>query len=78
MIEPDLLLLDEPSNDLDFDSLIFLESFLKETSIPVLFVSHDQRLLENVSNGIIHLQHIYRKTEAKTSFVKLVYMSIPN
>jgi ATP-binding cassette, subfamily F, member 3 len=73
MVKPDLLLLDEPSNDIDFKTLIFLEEFLLETSIPILFTSHDQRLLENVSNGIIHLQHINKKTKAKTYFMRIGY-----
>ena len=73
MMSPDLLLLDEPSNDLDFETLSFLESFLKETTIPVIFVSHDQRLLENVTTGIIHIQHTNKKTKANTFFMRLNY-----
>lgn len=73
MVKPDLLLLDEPSNDLDFETLQFLENFMIDTTIPILFTSHDQRLLENVSNGIIHLQHVSKKTVAKTYFMKIGY-----
>lgn len=72
---PDLLLLDEPSNDLDFATLQFLEAFLIKTEIPTLFISHDQRLLENVCNGIIHLQHIHKKTKAKTHFLRIDYQT---
>lgn len=71
--DPDILLLDEPSNDLDLESIFFLENFILTTSIPILFVSHDQRLLQNVSNGIIHLQHISRKNVAQTFFARLNY-----
>lgn len=74
IVKPDLLLLDEPSNDLDFETLQFIEYFLKEISIPVLFISHDQRLLENVCNGIIHLQHVHKKTIAKTKFLRVDYL----
>ena len=70
MIRPDLLLLDEPSNDLDFETIEFLESFMKDTTIPLLFISHDQRLLENVATGIIHLQQVHKKTKPKTYFFK--------
>lgn len=73
MIKPDLLLFDEPSNDLDFETLLFLENFLINTEIPLLFISHDQRLLENVSNGMIHLQNTSRKTKTKTYFLKTDY-----
>lgn len=75
MIEPDVLLLDEPSNDLDFKTLQFLESFLKETDIPTLLISHDQRLLENVATGIIHLQHIHKFSKAKTHFLRVDYLT---
>ncbi len=73
MISPDLLLLDEPSNDIDFETIMFLESFMKETTIPLLFISHDQRLLENVSTGIIHLQQVHKKTKPKTYFLNVDY-----
>ncbi|MCK9587265.1 MAG: ATP-binding cassette domain-containing protein [Methanothrix soehngenii] len=73
MIRPDLLLLDEPSNDLDFETIEFLESFMKDTTIPLLFISHDQRLLENVATGIIHLQQVHKKTKPKTYFLNVDY-----
>ena len=44
--QPDLLLLDEPSNDLDIDTLDWLETFIRECAQPVLFISHDELLLE--------------------------------
>ncbi|MFO7968844.1 MAG: ATP-binding cassette domain-containing protein [Bacillota bacterium] len=78
MEDPDFLLLDEPTNDLDFDTIQFIESFLKSTSIPLLFISHDQRLLENVANGIIHLQHIKKQTLAKTFFYRGSYSDYKN
>lgn len=73
IVEPDILLLDEPSNDLDFETLLFLETFLLETSIATLFISHDQRLLENVATGIIHLQQVQRKAKAKSIFLNVDY-----
>ncbi|QWB99968.1 ATP-binding cassette domain-containing protein [Mycoplasmatota bacterium] len=71
--EPDILLLDEPTNDLDFETIQFLEDFMIHTDIPILFISHDQRLLENVANGIVHLQHIKKQTLAKTYFYRGTY-----
>ena len=73
MGEPDCLLLDEPSNDLDFEMIRFLEVFLTTTKVPTIFISHDQRLLENVCNGVIHLQQVYKKTKAKTFFLRIGY-----
>ncbi|ELR65600.1 Glutathione-regulated potassium-efflux system ATP-binding protein [Photobacterium marinum] len=48
--QPDLLLLDEPSNHLDLPTLLWLESFLKSWHGSFILVSHDQRLLDNVTN----------------------------
>ena len=53
-----ILLLDEPTNDLDIMTLQWLEDFLKNTSMPILFISHDEVLLENVANGILHLERL--------------------
>ena len=43
----DILLLDEPTNDLDLQTLIFLEEFIRQCRQSVLFISHDESLLEN-------------------------------
>ncbi|MBU4681057.1 ABC-F family ATP-binding cassette domain-containing protein [Cedecea davisae] len=49
--EPDLLLLDEPSNHLDLPTLLWLEQFLRGWSGSFVLVSHDRSLLDNVTNG---------------------------
>lgn len=49
--EPDLLLLDEPSNHLDLPTLLWLEQFLRDWNGSFVLVSHDQHLLDNVTNG---------------------------
>jgi ATP-binding cassette, subfamily F, member 3 len=54
--EPDLLLLDEPSNHLDLEAEIWLESFLKNYRHSVLVVSHERDLLNNVVDHILHLE----------------------
>ncbi|MDF2155768.1 ABC-F family ATP-binding cassette domain-containing protein [Vibrio sp. CAU 1672] len=48
--EPDLLLLDEPSNHLDLPSLMWLEQFLSQWKGAFVLVSHDQTLLDAVTN----------------------------
>ncbi|MET4696761.1 ABC-F family ATP-binding cassette domain-containing protein [Endozoicomonas lisbonensis] len=48
--QPDLLLLDEPSNHLDLPTLLWLENFLRHWQGSFVLVSHDQRLLDNVTN----------------------------
>ncbi|MDN2712930.1 ATP-binding cassette domain-containing protein [Janthinobacterium sp. SUN118] len=47
--EPNVLLLDEPSNHLDLPSLLWLEQFLLRWRGAFILVSHDQRLLDNVT-----------------------------
>jgi len=52
---PDLLLLDEPSNHLDLEATIWLESFLKTYRATLLVVSHERDLLNNVVDHILHV-----------------------
>ncbi|MBU9846976.1 ABC-F family ATP-binding cassette domain-containing protein [Rahnella ecdela] len=49
--QPDLLLLDEPSNHLDLPTLLWLEQFLKNWNGSFVLVSHDRSLLDNVTNS---------------------------
>lgn len=53
--QPTILLLDEPSNHLDLESIEWLESYLKDYDGAVLVVSHDRYFLDNVCNKIIEL-----------------------
>jgi ATP-binding cassette subfamily F protein 3 len=57
--EPDLLLLDEPSNMLDVPSITFLANYLQGYPSTVLVVSHDRAFLDEVATDIIH-QHSER------------------
>ncbi|QPG97773.1 hypothetical protein C2857_006850 [Epichloe festucae Fl1] len=57
--EPDLLLLDEPSNMLDVPSITFLSQYLQGYPSTVLVVSHDRAFLNEVATDIIH-QHSER------------------
>ncbi len=54
---PELLLLDEPSNHLDLETTIWLESFLKAYRGTLLIVSHERDFLNNVADHILHLDH---------------------
>lgn len=62
IMRPDILLLDEPSNDLDIAALEWLERFINAADVPVIFVSHDETLLENTANVILHMEQVRRKT----------------
>lgn len=51
----DVLLLDEPTNHLDIESIIWLESFLRNYAGVVVIVSHDKMFLDNVTNRTIEI-----------------------
>jgi ATP-binding cassette subfamily F protein 3 len=54
--EPDLLLLDEPSNHLDLEATLWLEEFLKRYPRTMVLVSHERDLLNHVVDHILHLE----------------------
>ena len=55
--DPDVLLLDEPSNHLDILSIRWLEKFLREFPGAVLVISHDHRFLDNVVTTILDVDY---------------------
>ena len=55
LAEPDLMLLDEPSNHLDIDATEWLERFLIDTDQAILVVSHDRYFLDKVTNRTLEL-----------------------
>ena len=55
--EPNLMLLDEPSNHLDIEATQWLEGFLLESSASVIVVSHDRSLLDRVATRTLELVH---------------------
>jgi ATPase subunit of ABC transporter with duplicated ATPase domains len=59
--EPTVLILDEPTNDLDLDTLKWLENFILNSTIPLIYVSHDSVLLAKTANRILHLEQTERK-----------------
>ncbi len=70
---PDVLLLDEPSNDLDIDTVCWLEGFICDAKVPILYISHDEVLLENTANKILHIEQIKRKTQSRVTLAKAGY-----
>jgi ATP-binding cassette, subfamily F, member 3 len=54
--QPDVLLLDEPSNHLDLEATLWLEDFLKGYAATLLVISHERDLLNNVVDTILHLE----------------------
>ena len=55
LMSPDVLLLDEPSNHLDLESLIWLESFLKGYQGAILMTSHDREFMNRIVNKIVEI-----------------------
>ncbi|RDC60599.1 Arabinose import ATP-binding protein AraG [Alteripontixanthobacter maritimus] len=54
--QPDILLLDEPSNHLDLEATLWLENFLKSYPATLVVISHERDLLNKVVDHILHLQ----------------------
>ena len=71
--KPSILLLDEPSNDIDIETLEFLEDLINDFYGIVLYISHDETLIENTANKIIHLERIIRKIKPKYTVVTMKY-----
>lgn len=73
MQEPTVLLLDEPSNDVDIETLELLEKMINEWRYIVLFISHDETLIENTANMVIHIEQIRRKTKSRYTVANVPY-----
>lgn len=71
--EYDILFLDEPTNDLDIETLEWLESFINNTNKPIIYVSHDETLLSNTANAILHLEQVKKKTDCRHTYQKIDY-----
>ena len=69
--KPDVLLLDEPTNHLDIESIVWLESWLKNYSGAVVLVSHDKAFLDAVTNRTIDLI-LGKANDYKASYSKYV------
>jgi len=53
--EPDVLLLDEPTNHLDVDAIEWMETFLIERGVTLVFVTHDRAFLRRLATRIVDL-----------------------
>ncbi len=71
--KPTVLLLDEPSNDIDISTLELLEKIIIDWEHIVLFISHDETLIENTANVVIHIEQIMRKTKSRYTIVRDSY-----
>lgn len=53
--KPDLILLDEPTNHIDIESVVWLENFLVEKAKAVIVISHDKTFIDNITNRTIEV-----------------------
>ena len=71
--DPDLLILDEPSSDLDLETLQWLEHFIQQSDKAILFISHDESLLSRAATAILHLELLKKRTEPRATFYRGSY-----
>ena len=73
MESPTILLLDEPSNDIDIETLELMEQLINGWEHAVLFISHDETLIEHTANRVIHFEQIRRKTKCRHTVANVPY-----
>ena len=66
---PDILFLDEPSNDLDIQTVEWLESFIQQARQTIVFVSHDESLLTKAASAILHLELLLHRSKARHTYL---------
>lgn len=73
MLKPDILILDEPTNYLDMETMAWLEKYLQSYPGAILVVSHDRYFLDNLMNVIFELENhrITRYNGNYSRFLKL-------
>lgn len=64
--EPDLLILDEPTNNLDQDGIDYLTGYLIMYDKTCLVISHDEEFLNSFSDGVLYLDNFTHKIEQYT------------
>lgn len=57
--DPDVLLLDEPTNHLDLEGVLWLEAFVRQAPMAMIFITHDRKFLENTAGRIIELSQAF-------------------
>lgn len=71
--EADLLLLDEPTSDLDIDSQAVLKKFIQESNKTIIFISHDEAILEDTATAILHLELLKHRQLPRASYFQGKY-----
>lgn len=74
MKQPEFYVLDEPSNDLDLTSQKWLADWIGHCAQPVLFVTHDEALLQQCATAILHLEINHKRQTNHYIWMKCSYM----
>ena len=69
----EVLFLDEPSNDLDLETVSWLKKQIQKSKQIVIFISHDEDFLSQTADTIIHLRLVKHRKEAETLVEHLDY-----
>ena len=69
----EILFLDEPSNDLDIETVDWLKGQIQKIRQTVIFISHDEDFLSQTADTIIHLRLVKHRKEAETLVEHLDY-----
>ena len=73
--QPQVLLLDEPSSDVDIKMLDWLETFITRFKGIILYISHDETLIERTATAILHLEHPNEGKPPRCTFHRLDYQT---
>ncbi len=71
--DPEVLLLDEPSNDIDLETLTWLERRILAHRGAVLYISHDETLIERTANRVILLEQLRHKQLSRWTVANLSF-----
>ena len=71
----EILFLDEPSNDLDLETVDWLKGQIRKIRQTVIFISHDEDFLSETADTIVHLRLVKHRKEAETLVEHLDYDS---
>ena len=70
---PDALLLDEPTNDIDLDTLAWMEALIRGFEGIVLYVSHDETLIERTANRVVLIEQLRKKMVPRATVANMPF-----
>lgn len=73
--ESDLIILDEPTNNLDLKSIKYLEYLCNKSSTPIIFASHDTVFIKSIATSILHFESLRRRTVNKQTLYNMDFIT---